>query len=79
MNTTASPFTAHSQVVPLRGIFAPRPVSVEIRHLQATTRADIDALADRMLAQERQHNLDAVAEEQTEARSYPKRIDRDND
>ncbi len=66
-------------LVPLAGIIPPRPVTVELRHPQATDRASIDALADRMLAAERKRNLDALAEEQTEARSFPSRPNRHDD
>jgi hypothetical protein len=71
-------FTAHSQVVPLRGILPPRKVTVWPRRV-TTNREQQDALADDMLARERQRNMDAVSEETTEARAYPRRIDRDND
>lgn len=79
MNTQRQHFTGLSMLVPLSGIISPRPVTVELRHLQATDRASIDALADRALAEERQRNLDALAEEQTEARSFPQRLSRHDD
>ena len=51
----------------------PRPVTTAIRHVNPAllgTKADRDAFADSMLAQERQHNLDAEAEQNSEGRCH---------
>lgn len=77
--TTTAPFTAHSQVVQLRDILPPRPVTVAILRPQAVTRDAVDALADEMLRQERQHEADLAADNATEARSFPSRPNRHDD
>lgn len=77
MNTTTD-FARHCQLVPLRGIIAPRPVTVvPVRVnpalLSTATKAERDAYLDRLVEQERQHNLAAEAEAVTEAQRFPTR------
>lgn len=78
MNTTATDFTRHSQVVPIRGIISPRPVTVfPVRVnpalLSTATKAERDAYLDRQIELERQHNLAAESEAVTEAQRFPTR------
>jgi hypothetical protein len=71
-----SAFARHCQVVPLRGIIAPRPVTVfpvRVNPALLGSKAQRDAHLDRLIAEERQHNLDVEAEVQAEGRVYPVR------
>ena len=76
MNTTASPFTSHSQTVPLRDIITPRRVTTEIRHVNSACVAANDEFTAELKRQERQRAADIAHEEKTEGRPFPHRIDR---
>lgn len=72
-----SAFTEHCQVVPLRGIITPRPVTVSVCRpnpvLLSGDKAAIAAFADRQIELERQRNLAAESEAVTEGRCFPAR------
>lgn len=74
MSATASPFTAHSQVVPLRGVLM--DIHATAHGMNAAGRAAKAEFDSEWARQERQRKADIAHEEQTEGHSFPHRIDR---
>ncbi len=74
-----NPFTSHCSVVrPEGAIPTPRQVTLEVKRPDLSLwqgGPEADAKLDAMIAaEERQHALDKLAEEQTEARAFPLRL-----